>query len=194
MKKRTKRMLALFLLINIVIGACAYYSVLFDKARAMMSVYNYDIDKSMRLIEEEKERWKYLIEDYDETYPSIDSNVKAYVENPAKMLAVLKRKGLTGEDRNILEYGSLKINMSQNIVEVNGEIKKIPKKQYEILMYLIENQGIILTREQILERAWSDEYAVYDRVVDTHIKKLSALLEDEGSRIETVVGVGYMWK
>ena len=82
MKKRTKRMLALFLLINIVIGACAYYSVLFDKARAMMSVYNYDIDKSMRLIEEEKERWKYLIEDYDETYPSIDSNVKAYVENP----------------------------------------------------------------------------------------------------------------
>lgn len=130
-----------------------------------------------------------------------DMGADDYVTKPfslavlhAKMLAVLKRKGLTGEDRNILEYGSLKINMSQHIVEVNGEIKKIPRKQYEILMYLIENQGIILTREQILERAWSDEYAVYDRVVDTHIKKLRALLDGEGSRIETVVGVGYMWK
>jgi DNA-binding response OmpR family regulator len=79
-------------------------------------------------------------------------------------------------------------------IEVDLETKKLPKKQFEILMYLIENKGMILTREQILERAWRDEYGVYDRVVDTHIKKLRALLGSASDMIETVVGVGYMWK
>ncbi len=141
------------------------------------------------------------LSDEENMLKGYDIGADDYVTKPfslavlhAKMLAVLKRKGLTGEDKNIIEDCSLKINMSQHIVEINGQIKKLPKKQYEILMYLIENKGIILTREQILARAWSEEYAVYDRVVDTHIKKLRALLEHEGERIETVVGVGYMWK
>lgn len=112
----------------------------------------------------------------------------------AKTMALLKRKALLGTDKNIIEYGALKINTSKHTIEVNSQTKKLPKKEYEILMYLIENKGIILTREQILERVWSGEYAVYDRVVDTHIKKLRALLETECGRIETAVGVGYTWR
>ena len=112
----------------------------------------------------------------------------------AKTIALLKRRSMIKENKNLMEFGNLKINVEQHTLEVDGEVKKLPKKQYEILMYLIENKGMILTREQILNVAWQDEYAVYDRVVDTHIKKLRALLESEADRIETVVGTGYMWK
>ena len=112
----------------------------------------------------------------------------------AKTVALLKRRKLTMGDTDIIDCGALKVNVATHTIEVDLETKKLPKKQFEILMYLIENKGMILTREQILERAWRDEYGVYDRVVDTHIKKLRALLGSASDMIETVVGVGYMWK
>lgn len=130
-----------------------------------------------------------------------DLGADDYVSKPfslavlhAKVIALLKRKNIADTNENVIDYGNLKINISQHTIEVDSEIKKLPKKEYELLMYLIENKGMILTRAQILNRVWSDEYAVYDRVVDTHIKKLRAILKNEGSRIETAVGVGYMWK
>lgn len=130
-----------------------------------------------------------------------ERGVDDYVTKPfslavlkAKMEALLKRRNMMSADANVIQSGGLKIHMGTHTIEVDSEEKKLPKKQFEILMYLMENKGVILTREQILERAWRDEYGVYDRVVDTHIKKLRALLGSESERIETVVGVGYMWK
>ena len=112
----------------------------------------------------------------------------------AKTVALFKRRKLTMGDTDIIDCGALKVNVATHTIDVDLETKKLPKTQFEILMYLIENKGMILTREQILERAWRDEYGVYDRVVDTHIKKLRALLGSASDMIETVVGVGYMWK
>lgn len=130
-----------------------------------------------------------------------ERGVDDYVTKPfslavlkAKMEALLKRRNMMSGDINVIQSGQLKIDVGTHTIEVDSEVKKLPKKQFEILMYLIENKGIILTREQILERVWSDEYGVYDRVVDTHIKKLRALLGSESTQIETAVGVGYMWK
>ena len=130
-----------------------------------------------------------------------ERGVDDYVTKPfslavlkAKMEALLKRRNMMNGDTNVIQTGELKVDMGTHTIEVDSEVKKLPKKQFEILMYLMENKGTILTREQILERAWRDEYGVYDRVVDTHIKKLRALLGSESERIETVVGVGYMWK
>lgn len=130
-----------------------------------------------------------------------ERGVDDYVTKPfslavlkAKMEALLKRRNMMSGDINVIQSGQLKIDVGTHTIEVDSEVKKLPKKQFEILMYLIENKGVILTREQILERVWSDEYGVYDRVVDTHIKKLRALLGSESTQIETAVGVGYMWK
>ncbi len=130
-----------------------------------------------------------------------ERGVDDYVTKPfslavlkAKMEALLKRRNMMSRDINVIQSGQLKIDVGTHTIEVDSEVKKLPKKQFEILMYLIENKGVILTREQILERVWSDEYGVYDRVVDTHIKKLRALLGSESTQIETAVGVGYMWK
>lgn len=130
-----------------------------------------------------------------------ERGVDDYVTKPfslavlkAKMEALLKRRNMMTGNANVIHCDELKIDMGTHTIEVDSEVKKLPKKQFEILIYLIENKGNILTREQILERAWRDEYGVYDRVVDTHIKKLRALLGSASDMIETVVGVGYMWK
>ena len=130
-----------------------------------------------------------------------ERGVDDYVTKPfslavlkAKMEALLKRRKMVSGNANVIQDDGLKIDMGTHTIEVDSEVKKLPKKQFEILMYLMENKGTILTREQILERCWRDEYGVYDRVVDTHIKKLRALLGSENGKIETVVGVGYMWK
>ena len=141
------------------------------------------------------------LSDEENMLKGYDMGADDYVTKPfslavlqAKTIALLKRRAMVGENKEFLEFGNLKVSIKQHTIEIDGEVKKLPKKQYEILMYLIENKGQILTREQILSVAWQDEYAVYDRVVDTHIKKLRALLGSEANRIETIVGTGYMWK
>lgn len=141
------------------------------------------------------------LSDEENMLKGYDMGADDYVTKPfslavlqAKTIAILKRRAMVEGNKDFLEYGNLKVSIKQHTIEVDGEVKKLPKKQYEILMYLIENKGQILTREQILSVAWQDEYAVYDRVVDTHIKKLRALLGSEANRIETIVGTGYMWK
>lgn len=141
------------------------------------------------------------LSDEENILKGYDVGVDDYVTKPfslavllAKIIALLKRKSVAAAKSNVIEYGTLKIDINKHTIDVDSEVKKLTKKEYEILLYLIENKGQILTREQILARVWNDDYAVYDRVVDTHIKKLRAILKEEAFRIETVVGVGYMWK
>ena len=61
-------------------------------------------------------------------------------------------------------------------------------------MFFLDNRGLVLARDQILDAVWGSDYDGYDRAVDTHVKKLRAALGDAGSHIETVIKAGYVWK
>ena len=124
-----------------------------------------------------------------------------YITKPfsAKML-LLKVNALINRYRGLLvkngviALGNLVIEPAKRRVTVkNAEVKLAPK-EYDLLMYRVENKDLILTRDQILDRVWGMEYEGYDRAVDTHIKKLRAALGDYGSHIETVIKTGYKWR
>ena len=76
----------------------------------------------------------------------------------------------------------------------NGKEVVLAPKEYDLLMYMIENKNQVLSRDQILDKVWGMEYEGYDRAVDTHIKKLRAALGKASYHVETVIKAGYMWR
>ena len=88
----------------------------------------------------------------------------------------------------------IEIEPARRRVTVGGKLISLAPKEYDMLIYFIENKGIILSRDQLLDRIWGQDYDGYDRAVDTHIKKLRALLGTANYHIETVIKAGYMWK
>lgn len=93
--------------------------------------------------------------------------------------------------RNILTLGALAIDRDGRSVSVNGERVELTAKEYDLLLYLAENRGIVLTREQILNAVWGYEYIGEDRTVDWQIKLLRGKLGDCRDIIKTMRGVGY---
>lgn len=101
----------------------------------------------------------------------------------------------TGEKmQRILSVGEITLNKDKFIVSVSGEEIKLTNKMFSLLSLLLENQNIILSREQILSKIWGWDYDGDERVVDTHIKKLRKALGEEASHIHTVIGRGYVLK
>ena len=88
----------------------------------------------------------------------------------------------------------LEIEPARRYVTVNGREVVMAPKEYELLMYFIDNKNIALSRDKILDAIWGMDYEGYDRAVDTHVKKLRAALGSASRHIETVLKVGYMWK
>ena len=112
----------------------------------------------------------------------------------AKVNALIKRyKGLLIRD-GIIRVGDLKVEPARRLVTVGDKIITLAPKEYDLLIYFMENKNQILTREQILNHIWGPEYDGYDRAVDTHIKKLRAALLDSSYHITTVIKKGYMWE
>lgn len=124
-----------------------------------------------------------------------------YVTKPfsAKVL-LLKINALINRYRGLLVKNGmividdLVIEPAKRRVTIGGNDVALPPKEYDLLMYLLDNKDIVLTRDQILDHVWGADYEGYDRAVDTHIKKLRAALGTMGSHIETVIKAGYKWK
>lgn len=111
-----------------------------------------------------------------------------------KVNALIKRyHGLLINNGRII-IDEIEIEPARRYVTVNGKETVMAPKEYELLMYFIENKNIILSRDSILDAVWGADYEGYDRTVDTHVKKLRAALGNAGRHIETVVKVGYVWK
>ncbi len=111
----------------------------------------------------------------------------------AKINALIKRyRGLLVRN-GVIRAGSLQIELARRLVTVDGRVIALAPKEYDLLIYFMENRNQVLTREQILDYVWGLEYDGYDRAVDTHIKKLRAALGD-AHRITTVIKKGYMWE
>lgn len=91
---------------------------------------------------------------------------------------------------NILKYINLEINLDERKVKENGKIIELTLKEFELLVFLVENKNIVLTRERIVDKVWGYDYKGETRTIDNHIQKLRKKL-DLKDNIKTVFGLGY---
>ncbi|MFR8766893.1 MAG: response regulator transcription factor [Eubacterium sp.] len=112
----------------------------------------------------------------------------------AKINSLVKRyHGLTIK-KGLITIGNIQIEPARRIVTVNKKVISIAPKEYELLMYFIDNKNQVLSRTQILDAVWGYDYEGYDRAVDTHVKKLRAILGEENHFIHTIIKGGYIWR
>ncbi|MGE5605390.1 MAG: response regulator transcription factor [Bacteroidota bacterium] len=112
----------------------------------------------------------------------------------ARVKALLRRAENFSPNKSILTYHGLVIDKKRHSVLVDGEAVELSPKEYELLVYLVENQGVALNRDQILNSVWDYDYFGDARTVDTHIKKLRMKLKDKGRYLQTVRGYGYRFE
>ena len=110
----------------------------------------------------------------------------------ARVEALLRRSGVQKEE--LLEVGGIVIDEAAHSVSVDGKPVELSFKEYELLQYFVENKGIALSREKILNNVWNYDYFGDARTIDTHVKKLRAKLMDKGEYIKTVWGMGYKFE
>ena len=111
-----------------------------------------------------------------------------------KVNALINRyRGLLVKD-GLVVVGEIVIVPSKRLVSINGTQVEISPREYDLLLYFIENKEQVLTRDRILDAVWGSDFEGYDRAVDTYVKKLRATLGSASYHIETVIKSGYMWK
>ena len=111
----------------------------------------------------------------------------------SRIKAVLRRSKRPDEQSELLVIGNLSLDASKRIVTCNEKEVILTYKEFEILMYLMKNQSIVISRDRLMEKVWGYEFAGETRTVDMHIKTLRRKLESAGCEdfIKTVRGVGY---
>jgi two-component system response regulator RegX3 len=116
----------------------------------------------------------------------------------ARIRAVLRRqKGDLVEEGNYLEAGPVKIDVERHQVLINGELTSLPLKEFELLEYLVRNSGRVLTRIQLIDRIWGNDYFGDTKTLDVHIKRLRSKIESDSANpvfIQTVRGLGYKFE
>lgn len=129
-----------------------------------------------------------------------------YVQKPisprvfvARVRSILRRSNDTARAESIvmpeiLRVGDLEINRQNYTVKVDGVETFFPKKEFELLAFLVSNPGRVFSREALLGRIWGENVYVLDRTVDVHVSKVREKLGQHGSKIETVKGVGYRFR
>ena len=126
--------------------------------------------------------------------------VDEYISKPfspkilvARVEAILRRSG-KAEAEEMLSAGGIEINKTAHEVSVDGKKIDLSFKEFELLSYFLENQGIALSREKILNHVWNYDYFGDARKIDTHVKKLRSKLGDKGDLIHTIWGMGYKFE
>ena len=109
----------------------------------------------------------------------------------SKLLALLERSTQEVIKHKILESGQIQLDPVRFEVKVAGEVVDLPPKEYQILKYMMEHPGTAVTRKLLLAVAWGDDMFITERVIDNRVKNLRKKLKKEGSRIKTLIGVGY---
>ena len=109
----------------------------------------------------------------------------------SKLLALLERATTEPLPRKIIESGQIVLDPVRFEVTVSGEVIDLPPKEYQILKYMMEHPGDAITRKVLLAAAWGDDPFITERVIDNRVKNLRKKLRKEGSRIKTLIGVGY---
>ena len=125
--------------------------------------------------------------------------VDEYISKPfspkilvARVEAILRRSNASGGDA--LSVGGILIDKAAHQVTIDGKEVELSFKEFELLSYFVENQGIALSREKILNNVWNYDYFGDARTIDTHVKKLRSKMGDKGDYIKTIWGMGYKFE
>lgn len=126
--------------------------------------------------------------------------VDEYISKPfspkilvARVEAILRRSGI-GDQEEVLETGGILLNKTAHLVTVDGRSIELSYKEFELLTYFMENQGVALSREKILNHVWNYDYFGDARTIDTHVKKLRSKMGEKGDYIRTIWGMGYKFE
>ncbi len=129
-----------------------------------------------------------------------DLGVDEYIAKPfspkilvARVDAILRRTKQISQD-DILEAGGIIINKAAHSVTIDGKMIDLSYKEFELLTYFLENRGIALSRENILNNVWNYDYFGDARTIDTHVKTLRGKMGDKGDMIKTIWGMGYKFE
>ncbi|MCR5792085.1 MAG: response regulator transcription factor [Lachnospiraceae bacterium] len=125
--------------------------------------------------------------------------VDEYISKPfspkilvARVEAILKR--VTSHEEETLQIGDITLDKMAHQVLIQGENIELSFKEFELLEYFMENQGVALSREKILNNVWNYDYFGDARTIDTHVKKLRSKLGEHGQYIKTIWGMGYKFE
>lgn len=138
--------------------------------------------------------------DEQDELQGFDIGVDEYISKPfspktlvARVQAILRRSGVE-EQAKLLEAGGIRLDFVAHTVTVDGREIMLSAKEFELLAYFMENRGIALSREKILNSVWDYDYFGDARTIDTHVKKLRAKIGEKGSYIRTIWGMGYKFE
>ena len=125
--------------------------------------------------------------------------VDEYISKPfspkilvARVEAILRRS--LGDAKDVSEAGGIRIDKAAHQVTIDGKPVDLSYKEFELLVFFLENQGLALSREKILNHVWNYDYFGDARTIDTHVKKLRSKLGEKGEYIKTIWGMGYKFE
>lgn len=126
-----------------------------------------------------------------------DCGADEYISKPfsPKILTArvdaLIRRSYSIDSSEMIDVGGIVINKAAHIVKINDEEIELSFKEFELLTYFVDNKGIALSREKILNNVWNYDYYGDARTIDTHVKKLRKKMGEKGDYIKTIWGMGY---
>ncbi len=139
--------------------------------------------------------------DESDELQGFDLGVDEYIAKPfspkilvARVEAILRRTTPEGEEEKVLTAGDITLDRMAHQVTIGGKNIDLSYKEFELLAYFMENNGIALSREKILTSVWNYDYFGDARTIDTHVKKLRSKLGEQGDYIKTIWGMGYKFE